>query len=177
MKNKENKATVEAFNNLLEPGVDSKWRADNAYRKANKAWLKKSARIAIRVNRYLKNEGMTQKTLAQKMDVSPQQVNKILRGKENLTLETISKLELVMGIDFMPILKENEIVIDNPFANMDFTNFIEHSVSFAWADLENEIPTKMVYSEMLSVSHSNFKTSVQAIPKKSSIEHFVQQQA
>ncbi len=30
--------------------------------------------------------------------MSPQQVSKIVKGRENLTLETISKLECVLGV-------------------------------------------------------------------------------
>ena len=41
---------------------------------------------------------MTQKDLAEKLNVSPQQVSRMGKGKENLTLETISKLEYVLGI-------------------------------------------------------------------------------
>jgi len=46
----------------------------------------------------LKEQGLTQKDLAGRMGVSPQQVNKITGGQENLTLQTIIKLELILGI-------------------------------------------------------------------------------
>jgi plasmid maintenance system antidote protein VapI len=32
------------------------------------------------------------------MQVSPQHINKIVKGQENLTLETITNLELALGI-------------------------------------------------------------------------------
>lgn len=114
MKNKENKeskATVEAFNSYLKPGIDNTWREDTAYRKANKGWLNKSAKIAIKINRALRNKKMSQKDLADKLSVSAQQVNKILRGRENLTLETISKLEGALDLELISILRSDQVVI------------------------------------------------------------------
>jgi len=35
------------------------------------------------------------------LEVSPQQVSKILKGKENLTLATIAKIEEVLGIEIL----------------------------------------------------------------------------
>lgn len=75
--------------------------------KKNRAWIKKSRKIAIsilsEIKRQKPNNGMSQKMLAEKMDVSPQYVNKIVKGKENLTLETISKIEQVLGIELFHV--------------------------------------------------------------------------
>ena len=46
----------------------------------------------------LKEQKMTQKDLAEKMSVTPQYINKIVKGGENLTTETITKLENILGI-------------------------------------------------------------------------------
>ncbi len=35
------------------------------------------------------------------MNVSPQQISKIVKGQENLTLETISNLEIALGIQII----------------------------------------------------------------------------
>jgi transcriptional regulator with XRE-family HTH domain len=45
------------------------------------------------------------------LGVSPQQVNKILKGSENLTLDTIEKIELVLGIELITVLQEDEKVV------------------------------------------------------------------
>lgn len=37
------------------------------------------------------------------MDVSPQYVNKIVKGKENLSLETIAKIEEALGISLISV--------------------------------------------------------------------------
>jgi len=73
------------------------------WREANQAWLKKSALIALKVLRTLKANKMTQKDLAELMKVQPQQISKIVKGQENLSLETICKLEKALGIQLIPL--------------------------------------------------------------------------
>ena len=43
--------------------------------------------------------GLTQKELAERMGCSQQYVSLILKGKENLTLETIAKLETALDFE------------------------------------------------------------------------------
>lgn len=85
----------------LSLGETSRWQEDAKFRRDNREWLKKSAAIAVKVLSALKAQGLTRKQLAERMDVSPQQVNKIVKGQENLTLETISKIETVLGINII----------------------------------------------------------------------------
>jgi ribosome-binding protein aMBF1 (putative translation factor) len=85
----------------LSTGNASCWKEKARYRKDNRDWLNKSAAIAVSVLSTLRSRGLTQKDLAERMGVSPQQVNKIVKGQENLTLETISKLESILGIDII----------------------------------------------------------------------------
>jgi ribosome-binding protein aMBF1 (putative translation factor) len=82
----------------LESGKPSDWKDNINFRRENSVWLKKSAAIAIKVLTALKVQKLSQKDLAQRMKISPQQVNKIVRGQENLTLETISNLESALSI-------------------------------------------------------------------------------
>lgn len=63
--------------------------------------VRDSGYIALRVLNRLEDLGMSQKELANKMNCSPQYVSKLLKGSENLTLETISKLEKSLGIDLV----------------------------------------------------------------------------
>jgi ribosome-binding protein aMBF1 (putative translation factor) len=81
----------------------SQWVDKAEWRLANKGWLKKSAGIAVRVLLVLKEKGITQKELAEMMSVSPQQINKIVKGQENLTLETLDKLERALGISLFEL--------------------------------------------------------------------------
>jgi len=85
----------------LTAGQPSDWKAYAKYRRENREWLKKSAAIAIRVLDALKAQLLSQKDLAERMNVSPQQINKIVKGQENLTLETITNLEIALGIQII----------------------------------------------------------------------------
>lgn len=67
-------------------------------RKANREMLKESQNIAFKVLIRLNELGWSQKDLAEAMKVSPQQINKIVKGTENLTLETQVKLQSVLKI-------------------------------------------------------------------------------
>lgn len=90
----------------------SGWLEEAQWRVENDDWLKKSTMIAIRILREIRRQkpinGMSQKKLAAAMDVTPQYVNKIVKGGENLSLQTISKIENVLGIALMDIPDENQ---------------------------------------------------------------------
>jgi len=69
----------------------------------NRKWLKYSQDIAITTLTIMDEKGISQKELANKMGVSPQYINKLLRGKEKLNLETISKLEVALDTSLIRI--------------------------------------------------------------------------
>lgn len=92
--------------NALTAGHKSKWEDKAKERLANKSWLKHSRRMAIKINTFLKANNIKQKQLAELLNVSPQQVSKIIKGRENLTLETISKIEKVLKIQ---LIGENKV--------------------------------------------------------------------
>ncbi len=76
----------------------SKWREEAEWRRDNWSWLQHSQKIAVKVLLQMKKQGLTQKALAERMDCTQQYVSKILKGKENLSLETLSKLEDALGL-------------------------------------------------------------------------------
>ena len=76
----------------------SKWREALEYRQENKIWLRYSQRIAMLMLE------INQKQLAEMMNCSQQYISKVLKGRENLSLETLYKIEMTLGIS---ILKEN----------------------------------------------------------------------
>ncbi len=77
---------------------NSQWIEEAKERKSNRDWQKHSQKIAIKILETIRNKGITQKQLAQMINVSPQQINKIVKGNENLTLMTIAKLENALDI-------------------------------------------------------------------------------
>lgn len=71
-------------------------------RRANRGWLNHSRKIALQILDALQENQMTQKFLAEKLlMVSPQYVSRVVRGKENLTLEQIAKFEQALGIELI----------------------------------------------------------------------------
>jgi ribosome-binding protein aMBF1 (putative translation factor) len=87
------------------------WMEHVAWRKANKAWLRKSAAIALRILDALEELNWKKAKLAQEMGVSPQQVSKYVRGEENFKLETLCNLEKVLGIELVTVLQSDEEVV------------------------------------------------------------------
>lgn len=73
------------------------------YRKRNRNWLRMSQKIALAIRYYLRNDGMSQKDLADKMGVSAAYIAKLLKGRENLTLETISALQDAIGHELVSV--------------------------------------------------------------------------
>lgn len=69
-----------------------------ALRKEKEIWQNYSALIALRIMAALEKSGKTQKELASELGKSPQYVSRLLKGEENLTLETICRLEAALSI-------------------------------------------------------------------------------
>lgn len=84
--------------NILESQeIKTNWKERVEWRRENKYWLDHSRRIALAVLNRMDELGMSQRELADCMGCSAQYVSKLLKGQENLTLETIAKLELILN--------------------------------------------------------------------------------
>jgi transcriptional regulator with XRE-family HTH domain len=94
---------------LASKNPPSNWREKLEYKRQNRAWLKKSFNVAITILNVLDERNMSQTDLADAMKVTRQHVSKILKGQENLTLETVSKLEVVLGIKLGRVLDGEEL--------------------------------------------------------------------
>jgi ribosome-binding protein aMBF1 (putative translation factor) len=88
------------------PENPSKWREKAEWRQKNKSWLRYSQLIAIKMLEKMNELGLTQKALAERMDCSQQYVSKVLRGQENLSIETICKIEDALEIELLPKMVE-----------------------------------------------------------------------
>jgi len=62
-----------------------------------KIFVDKYADIVVRINQLLKEKGLSQKSLAEKMDKKPSEISKWLNGEHNFTLRSIAKLEAELG--------------------------------------------------------------------------------
>lgn len=88
----------------LKGDKQAKWKEKALFRKNNKVWLQRSQTIAVRILEELRNQSLSQKALAEKLHVTPQQISKILKGEENLTLQTISEIEIALGIKLIYLI-------------------------------------------------------------------------
>ena len=94
------KKTLE-FLEAHQSGTPSTWREEAEWRRDNWSWLQHSQKIAVRVLLQMKRENLTQKVLAERMNCTQQYVSKILKGNENMSLDTLTRLENALGISLI----------------------------------------------------------------------------
>lgn len=75
---------------------------------SEKRWANNSQTIATVMSGRMAELGLTQQTLAKKMNCTQQYVSKVLKGHENLSLETICKIENALGIEIIKGLNTKE---------------------------------------------------------------------
>ena len=86
----------------LSKDKKSKWVKDAEFRVRNRKWLTYSNQIAKRILAALEDkEDINQKKLAATIQVSPQYISKVVKGKENLSLETISKISDALKVELI----------------------------------------------------------------------------
>lgn len=62
------------------------------------------SRIALRIIRYMKDNGLTQKELAERLNVTPQYVNKLLHGADSdLRITTALRYGRLLGLDLITV--------------------------------------------------------------------------
>ncbi len=70
-------------------------------RQANKEWLRYSQKIAMMMLDKMEELGITQKAVAERMGCSQQYISRVLKGSENLSIETIFKIESALGLQIL----------------------------------------------------------------------------
>ena len=86
-----------------QSSTPSKWHENAEWRMKNKSWLRYSQRIAMIMLDKMEAMNMSQKQLSELMGCSQQYVSKVLKGQENLSLETIAKIEGCLGIQILQV--------------------------------------------------------------------------
>ena len=97
---------------LIETSIkDSGWYEKAKWRQENEDWLDISFSIAVKMlsalsaNKKANAFPRNQKELAEAMNCSAQYVNKLLRGQENLQIETICKVQRILNIKLIAVPK------------------------------------------------------------------------
>lgn len=76
----------------------SRWREEAEWRRENRAWLRRSQAVAMKMLDRMEEMKWTQSQVAEKLGCSQQYVSRIVKGSENLTLEMLSKIEDTLDI-------------------------------------------------------------------------------
>lgn len=140
----------------------SGWLAKAKWREENQHWLDISFAISVKIlaafraNKKTESFPKSQKELAEAMDCSPQYVNKLLKGTENLQLETISKIESILNIKLIEVPQFETIIYVDALQNIPYkkseilvdlevhtTNYAELLNAFLYND-EPESKLKLV---------------------------------
>ena len=95
----------------LVSAKDDQWIAGFEADIANEEAFDANMRIVLKIIDFMKREGLKQKELAARLEVSPQYINKLLRGKENIKVETAILYGRKLGIELIAIPSENEFPI------------------------------------------------------------------
>ena len=103
------KKKTQEFLEAHQSETPSTWREEAEWRRNNWSWLRHSQKIAVKVLLQMKQEGLTQKALAERMNCTQQYVSKILKGRENLSIETICKIEDALQLELLPKAVEMEM--------------------------------------------------------------------
>lgn len=154
------KSKREKFESLIS-NKDDKTVSRNKERIKNRARLKESRAIALKVLSKLDNLGWTQRKLANEMNVSPQQVTKIVKGKENLTLETQIKLQKILDIPILATYYERNSrwkVEFDPIERVSKYVKPQSTISLAYVLTQN-VKTKQYKTNALTESEIAFPMS------------------
>lgn len=85
-----------------QSATPSKWRENAEWRIKNRVWLRHSQHIAMMMLNKMEELHMSQKQLSELMGCSQQYVSKVLKGQENLSLETLAKIESCLNMQIIP---------------------------------------------------------------------------
>lgn len=139
-------------NKNLQQKIDaleaSEWINDAKYRLENKAFLNHSQAIALRILKHIRSIGLSQKDFADKLDVSPQQVNKWVKGSENFTLDTIAKIENSLGIQIIQVISQE------PSASQTMLD-ANHHQSIVYSHQKEEKSYKLVLVELAAGANNS----------------------
>jgi transcriptional regulator with XRE-family HTH domain len=78
----------------------------------NRSWLRESKKLALKILIRLDELGWTQRTLSSELGVSPQYVNKLLKGNEKFGFDIIVKLQEVLDLPILYSYKKRENLDD-----------------------------------------------------------------
>ena len=76
-----------------------------------KIFVRKYGDIVVRVYQILKEKGITQKELSERMGKTPSEISKWLSGEHNFTLRSIAKLEAELGTEIIHVPRHDSFYV------------------------------------------------------------------
>lgn len=107
------KFNVNKFRELAKP-ADSKYVEEALYIKENEDWIMFMIDLVVNARVAMKERKISQAKLAETLGVSPGEISKLLSGKENLTIQTIKKLEKAIGVKLVEVCQQEKKTIAVP---------------------------------------------------------------
>ena len=86
---------------IKEAKKDSNWLKEAKWRAENRDWLNYSVQIAIKIVRHFREHEIDIDNLCNELGISPEVLSNILKGREDLTLSMIAKIEKSLGIKLL----------------------------------------------------------------------------
>lgn len=155
------KLTPHIQNILKNSKKDTEWRIEEEERQAVRQESRKAGLVATQLAFYMKTNKISQTKLGKEIGVSPQQISKILKGRENLTIGTIEKIEKALRIDLLLVNNlesekkiETQKVIQSPGYTSSFNielfdSVIRQSINLDFIESETRILTKDLENQKL----------------------------
>ena len=81
-----------------QSGEQSTFVVDAKKRQENALWLKRSRRVALAIIDYMQANHLSRNDIAERLEVTPQYVSRILSGKINFSFKSVSEIENRLGI-------------------------------------------------------------------------------
>jgi ribosome-binding protein aMBF1 (putative translation factor) len=90
-------------------GDKAKWKEIAKWNRKHADALDDFVIIAGHIRKVLKDKGWKQVELAEKLEVSPQALTRIMKGRQNLTLQSIRKIERVLDVRLITVHHNKEM--------------------------------------------------------------------
>jgi len=107
-----------------------------------KIFVRKYGDLVVRIHRILKERGITQKELAARLEKTPSEISKWLKGEHNLTLRSIAKLEAELGVDLIYVPRPDSFHVQSNArlsATVPVQKPVSKQVKFLPAILRNDV--------------------------------------
>lgn len=85
--------------NTIVAKTATSWKKRAKEDRINRRQISRTQAFAIELMDFMDSHQIKQIDIAKKMGVTPQQVNKILTAKANLTFETLDKIAIALGVN------------------------------------------------------------------------------